>query len=183
MNLFRSLTFITFFLFSSTTFSQGKVNVEKSSFGWKAFKKIGSNHHGTIQLKSHTIDFKDGKIKSAKLVIDMNSIDVTDLQGKWKSKFLNHMKNEDFFNVPKFPTSTIEFKEIGKHFVGNLTIMGKTHPVKIKFKKKKSTYRGKFSFDRTKYGVIYNSDNFFKNLAGDRIINNDVHINFSLFII
>jgi polyisoprenoid-binding protein YceI len=115
--------------------------------------------------------------------MDMNSIDVTDIEeGKWKTKFLNHMKSDDFFNVSKYPTATLTIDELKKNTAhGKLTIKDKTHPIKIKFNQRKNTYSGKMSFDRTKYDMIYKSGNYFKDL-GDKLIYDEVELEFQVVL-
>ena len=60
---------------------------------------------------------------------------------------------------------------------GSLTIKGKTQPVEFPYYKKGNTYTGTVNFDRTKFGIIYGSKNFFKNL-GDKVIDNNVQLSF-----
>ena len=52
--------------------------------------------------------------------------------------------------------------------------------MKISYEKKNDRYKGTLSFDRTKFGVIYGSGNFFKKLTADKIINNEVNLDFDL---
>ena len=107
---------------------------------------------------------------------------VTDLQGEWADKFLVHMKNEDFFDVEKFPTATLKLtKDDGKKLYGKMTIRGKTNDISFSYKKSGNTYSGKMVFNRTKYDMVYGSGSFFKNL-GDKIIHDDVHLDFSVVL-
>ena len=70
-----------------------------------------------------------GKLAAANFTIDMTSITNTDIKDKGKSDYLvSHLKNEDFFDVEKFPKA--DFKMItasklpnGKHkVIGELNI-------------------------------------------------------------
>lgn len=160
------------------------IDLGKSSLVWKATKKIGGGHTGTIKLKSAKIELAGKKLKKGEFVVDMNSLQPTDLEGEWKQKFETHVKSEDFFEVAKFPTATLAInKHDGKSVVeGKLTIKDKTHPVKIKYNQKDKSYKGTLKFDRTKFGIIYGSKNFFKNLAGDKIINNEVELEFNIVL-
>lgn len=170
--------------FFATTALAQEVDLKASSVGWKAEKKISAGHTGQIGLKSAKAEVKDGKILGGEFVIDMDSIAVDELEGEWKSKFITHIKSDDFFDVKKYPTAKLVIdKQSGKNEVsGKLTIKEKTHPVKVKFSKDKNTYSGKVVFDRTKYGVIYGSGNFFKELTADKIIKNDVEVDFKIVL-
>ena len=57
----------------------------------------------------------------------------------------------------------------------------KTNPISVSYKKEGKTYTGKMVFDRTKYNIVYGSGNFFKNL-GDKVIHDDVEVNFSIVL-
>ena len=68
----------------------------------------------------------------------MTSISVSDLQGGGKKNLERHLKNEDFFDVIKFPTASIEFKSNMKNIsenklsvVSDLTIKNITHPLEF----------------------------------------------------
>ncbi len=79
---------------------------------------------GTIEFNRH-----EPEKSKVEVVIQTSSIDMDDQ--KWD----DHMKNEDFFNVEKFPTMT--FKSTGVEvtgektakITGNLTILETTKPV------------------------------------------------------
>jgi polyisoprenoid-binding protein YceI len=177
-----SIIILTLF-FGLSAFSA--VDLNKSTIIWKATKKIGSGHGGSIKLKSAKAEInKKGEIVSGELVVDMNSIDVTDLAGKDRDKFLGHIKSDDFFSVDKHQTATLKItKQVDKDTVqGLLTIKGKTEPVSVDFQKNGNAYTGTFTFDRTRWGIIYGSGNFFKELAADRIINNEVTLSFNIVL-
>lgn len=174
MKLFLSLLL----LFATNTWASS-VDLAQSSLKWKGTKVTGE-HFGEIKFKSAELKMKDGSISSGTFVVDMNSVDVTDLTGEWKGKFLAHMKSADFFKTEEHPTSTLVVKsDDGKVLKGDLSIMGQTHPIEVPYTKKDGVYTGSFQFDRTKYGIKYGSGNFFKNL-GDKMIHNEVTITFNV---
>lgn len=159
-----------------------QVDLKKSEFVWKADKKIGSGHHGNIALKSAKAEMEKGQIKSAEFVMDMTSFNVTDLQGEWKDKFLTHVKSGDFFEVEKHPEAKLVIeKQTGKDtVVGKLTIKEKTQPVTIKFQEKDGMYVGTLTFDRTKFGITYNSESIMSKVGADKIIKDEVKLDFKV---
>lgn len=157
------------------------LDVKKSVLNWKGTKVTGK-HVGTLKFKSGSAKVEDGKLKGGEFVVDMNSLAVTDLTGEWADKFIGHMKSADFFEVSKHPTSKLVVKSVkGNTISGDLTIKGKTHPIKFAYEKNGDAYVGDFTFDRTKYDMIYNSGNFFKDL-GDKVIHNEVVVNFKFYL-
>ena len=157
-----------------------EIDTAKSTINWKGSKVTGKNHVGEIKMKSASVKMVDSNIESGKITFDMNSISVTDIQGKWADKFISHLKSDDFFDVSKFPTAHLTINKISRGMLnGNLTIKGKTEAISFPVKRMGNKYVGKTTFDRTKFGIIYGSGNFFKNL-GDKLINDDVEIKFSI---
>jgi len=157
-----------------------EIDVAQSTIKWTGSKITGSNHYGLISPKSSTLTVKDGTVVSGTVVIDMTTMTVTDIQGERAAKFLRHMMNEDFFEVGKYPTATLTIREQNKgRMMGALTIKGITKPFAFTFEMKDGKYVGKTTFDRTQFGVIYKSGNFFEDL-GDKVINDDVEIEFNI---
>lgn len=179
----KSLILIASVLFMGSV-QAANIDLKASQFNWKAGKKVGSFHEGTVALKSAKAEMKADKITSGEFVIDMNSITNTDLQGEWQSKFLGHVKSADFFDTQKFPEAKLVIeKQTGATSVaGKLTIKDKTEPVTVDFKKDGSAYVGTLKVDRTKFGITYGSENFFKNLVADKIINNEFEISFKVVV-
>jgi polyisoprenoid-binding protein YceI len=175
-----------FLLTSIFTVANAKVTVDvkESQFKWHGTKKLGGGHYGKIFLKSASINVNKDKFISAKITMDMTSFTADDLSGFLQKKFLSHVKSADFFEVDKYPTSTLEIKKYveNSHIEGNLTIKGKTMPVKVKFKQKGNTFTGTLKFDRTKFGIVYGSGNFFKELIADKIINDEVKVDFKVVV-
>ncbi len=157
--------------FSSTAQAQ----IEKYSFD-KAHTQIlfFVNHLGFSTSHGEFLDF-DGHFvfdrgepakSSAKVIIQTAGIDMND--EKWDA----HMKNEDFFNVEKFPTMT--FKSTGievtgentANITGDLTILETTKPVVLAVthnKSDKHAFSGKFvagfsataNIKRSEFGMKY----------------------------
>jgi polyisoprenoid-binding protein YceI len=172
--LFLSLSFLAL-----TQGFAADVDLKKSQFTWKG-TKVAGEHVGHVSLKSATLDLKEGKLTGGEFVIDLATMTTTDLSGEWADKLVGHLKSGDFFNIEKFPTASLKVKSVkGNKVEADLTIKGKTNPVSFDVTQKGKEYSGKLVFDRTKFDMVYNSGNFFKDL-GDKAINNDVSVDFKV---
>ena len=157
------------------------VNVDlKNSYTQLTGKKITGEHTGKLYFKSASLDLNKNELKSGAFVVDLSTMTVEDLQGEDAAKLVGHMKNEDFFNVAKFPEAKLETTKIKKGNVSaNLTIKGKTNPVKFSVKKEGDAFKGKLDFNRTKFDMVYGSGSFFKGL-GDKVIHDKVELSFHI---
>ncbi len=163
-----------------------KVDVEASTVEWTGKKITGSSHHGTIQLKDGFLNLtEDGKLTGGEFVIDMNTIEVTDLSGENKGKLEGHLNSDDFFGVNNYETSKLVITEASQktgntyQVNGDLTIKGKTEPVSFDMMVSDDTATAKVAIDRTKFGIRYGSGSFFDNL-GDNTINNNFTLDVTL---
>jgi len=76
---------------SESTSEKYIVNVAESTIHWKGFKPTGT-HMGTINVDNGVFKTDDGKLQSGTFLIDMKSINVTDLEaGKGKEKLESHL--------------------------------------------------------------------------------------------
>lgn len=191
--------FITFFFCVGTlfTFSTNphtidvKVDIEKSTIYWKG-SKINSYHDGYVKLRSAFLVLDHGKLAGGQFIIDLNTITNSDIKKKKKADYLvSHLKNEDFFDVSNYPMATLIITEV-EHIDGfnytitaDLTIKDKKHPIvfnaSIPIKGAQFEATAKLSIDRTKWGVIYNSGNFIKDLAANKIIKDEIEFEIQLF--
>lgn len=149
-------------------------------------KKVASRHTGELKLQSGHLTFEKDTLKGGEFVIDMTSITNTDIESpEWRQKFIDHLKNDDFFSVDKHKTSKIVLKDAKKtkgntyKVTADLTIKGVTAPVTFDATVTKTDASAKVVFDRTKYGVQYNSGKFFQSL-GDKLILDDVELDVTL---
>ncbi len=137
-------------------------------WGYKLAKTEASSHDGTVNVKSGSVVLKGNQLVGGTFVLDMKSINATDLQGEHQQKLNGHLKNGDFFEVDKFPTATFNITSVknganGKSVVsGTLTAKGKT--IAVSFPATISVNKGaveftsdKFSIDRQKWGIAYHS--------------------------
>jgi polyisoprenoid-binding protein YceI len=169
--------FLAALLCASSAFAG--VDLAKSEFKWKG-KKVAGEHFGKVPLKSATLVEEKGQIKSGEFVIDLANLTVEDITGEWADKLKAHLTAPDFFDVAKYPTATLKITSVkGNKVTGDLTIKGKTNPVTFDVKKNGKNYSGKLEFDRTKFDMIYNSGNFFKDL-GDKVIEDKVTVDFTV---
>lgn len=180
MKLLLSSIVTSVLVFGSIGFAKD-VDLKKSSLQWHGSKVTGK-HYGKIFFEKADVKMNDGKISGGEFVVNMKTFTVDDLEGEWEKKFLTHMKSDDFFEVEKYPKSKLKIKSVkdGKA-TADLTIKDKTNEVTFDLKEKDGAYTGVLKFDRTKFGMIYGSGDFFKNL-GDKMINNEVKVDFKLVL-
>ncbi|NTU67202.1 MAG: sulfurtransferase [Candidatus Moranbacteria bacterium] len=148
---------------------------------WTA-RSVNSRHIGTLALNSGELIVENGKAVSGEFVVDMNSIKDTDLEDpKWNEILIKHLKSDDFFDVGKYPESSLKIKSIvprkgvdeySPHckVLADMTIKGVTH--EISFPALLEAAEGgalkarlHFDFDRIKWNVLYGSEKFFEGLG------------------
>jgi polyisoprenoid-binding protein YceI len=175
----------TVFLFSAGALAnKPTVDVKNSQVNWFAKKVVGNdNHKGFIPLaNAEVVAGPKGEVTGGTFVFNMKGFESTDLSGNMKAKFEGHLKSDDFFGVekPGNDKATLKITKVeGTKAMGELTIMGTTKPVELVFTQDGKTYNGKYTLDRTQFGIKYGSNNFFKGL-GDKAIDDKVEVDFKI---
>lgn len=166
------------FVLSASAQKQIEINLEKSVVKWAGSNLFKFNKHfGTVNFKSGKIFKKDKTIIGGEFVIDMNSIVNTD--GKYNEMLVWHLKNEDFFEVEKYPTSKLQIRQVkyvdnnNLEIKASLTIKGITNEIEYQAQIEKvggkTLMKSKFIIDRSKWLVKHGSNSFFKDLKDDAI--------------
>ena len=173
-----ALAFLAFGVTALTQAQTKKIDTSKSNITWVG-KKITGSHEGNIKFKEGTLTFKGAKLTGGSFVVDMSSIEVTDLKaGSGKEKLEGHLKADDFFGTEKFPLGTLVFtkvaaKQNGLHTItADLTLKGITKPITFDLHIKGTKATTALVVDRTKYDIKYNSGSFFDGLGDKTIYDN-----------
>ncbi len=175
-----SLALAVVFGFSATAATpidgeKKEIKTSESSVTWKGYKVTGE-HEGTIALKSGSLEFSGKKLTGGEFVVDMTTINTTDLEaGKGKEKLDGHLAADDFFGADKHPTSKLVFKSL-KAFnknsytvTGDLTIKGITKEVTFVITILENKATATLKVDRTKFDIKYGSSSFFDDLKDKAI--------------
>ena len=155
-----------------------KINVEKSTVNWKAYKVLGG-HEGTVKIKEGGLTFKGSKLIAGSVSVDLNTISATDEEGEMKAKLDSHLKGDDFFDVAKFPKVSFVFKSVKAKSKGiytitaDATIKGVTKPVTFDLKVNKNKATSSLKIDRSLFGLTYGSDLS----LGNKMIKNEFDLN------
>jgi len=153
------------------------VDTLNSNVEWLGEKPTGT-HYGDIKIKKGFVSTdKKGNILKGEFVLDMNTINCTDLEGKKKLSIEGHLKDSDFFDTSKYPTALFVIEKVEQNTImGMLTIKGISHPIKFDYDKVSPlTYKAEIIVDRTLFDIKYKSKSIFPEL-GDHFINDDFKI-------
>ena len=174
------------------------VDPAQSVINWEGYKPTGT-HTGTVKISEGTFSMKNGTIESGQFVIDMSTINNTDLEGKMKANLEAHLKGtadekrNDFFDIRTYPTGSFAVTKVTKlmndpeatHIVnGNLTLRDQTKQVSFRAKVEANgdqitTTSVPFKIDRTEWNIQYKSQKFFDDLK-DNFINDEMGIQINL---
>ena len=164
------------------------INTKISSVNWVG-KKVSGEHSGTINIKEGSLHLHDGNVASGKIIIDMESINTTDMEGEYKEKLDKHLKETDFFDVANHKTALLNITSVklieGNKYkiTGDLTIKGIAKPIAfpatIEIKDGKLGAYAEMEVDRTLYDIKYGSGKFFEGL-GDKMISDNFIIKFKI---
>ncbi len=184
-----SIAFVALTAFNTPKLKPEVYNVDtkKSTITWFG-KKFSGSHKGTVAVKSGSLTFDGKKLVNGSFVADMTTIKDDD-----GSKGLeNHLKNDDFFGVDKFPTSSFAVKKVAGsgdnwNITGDLTIKGVTQsitfPAKVTWNADGTANAvvQKIVVDRTKYGIKFKSKSLFGDL-GDNFIYDEFEFGVNLVV-
>jgi len=174
------------------------VNTAASQVLWTGSKATGQ-HAGTINITNGQLQVVGSAVTGGTFTLDMNSINVTDLEGGKKADLEGHLKgmaegNKDhFFNVAKFPTAKFQITSVtpatsnpdaNTNITGNLTMRDKTNSITfpanvVVIGGKVNAVTPPFTINRTLWGVNYGSASVFDNLK-DNVISGDISLQINL---
>lgn len=163
----------------------------QSTVKWIGSKPTGV-HNGTVPISTGGINVEGGNITGGFIELDMTQLKVLSPEGDMGANLEAHLKGtapgkeEDFFNVGKYPKATYTITSTSKlendpdatHMInGNLTIKNITKPVNFKARielndKFMTASAAPFDIDRTDFDIRFKSKKFFDNLKDDYV--NDI---------
>jgi polyisoprenoid-binding protein YceI len=156
---------------------------------WKGKHITGGGHEGYLLLEDGRILIGSGKVTAGFFSIDMNTIRVTDIKDERGRKDLEeHLRNEDFFDVKRFPKAWVTIQSVtgaGEQFgiKASLNLRGIAAPIEfpamIRMMKDSVIAQAQFTFDRTRWGVTHQANNFLSTVK-DGIIDNDIKVGLNL---
>ena len=168
---------LTTVAFTANSLEKKEIDVKNSEVTWRG-EKVTGFHTGTVELKEGHFTLEDGELKGGEFIMDMKSINVTDLEGENKGKLEGHLKSDDFFGVETYPTAKLVITSAAKKsdgtygVVADLTIKEETHPVTFDLAWNENSASTELTIDRSKYNVRYGSGSFFDNLGDKTIYDN-----------
>ncbi|QDW23996.1 YceI family protein [Pedobacter sp. KBS0701] len=154
------------------------IDEKESVVTWKGSSLKGVNpHKGYVHISKGELMIENSQLLGGTVEVDMNTIE--DERHAHDNNLIKHLKNPDFFDVEKFPFSTIAITKVvsindaNKNVTGKLTIKGITHPVAFPVKMEVNNEivkaNGKLIIDRSKWDVSYKSAKFYDILANQTI--------------
>lgn len=162
------------------------VNTLESTVEWQG-EGVGHGHKGNLSVNAGKFKIENDKVVEGTVEIDMTSLTVTDIpvEEEENAKLVGHLTTEDFFNVAAFPTALMVITDGSdmNNIKANLTIKDVTEEITFALSSAEEnglvTLTSTLKIDRTKFGVTYNSGNFFEDL-GDYLIDDVFTLNVSL---
>lgn len=163
---------------SSTISRTFSVDTAASTVKWEGSKLAGT-HHGVVAVFGGEVAVENGVIQNGSVNINLSTIKELDVDAKRAAKLEKHLKAPDFFNVTEYPMASIAVTSVKDGVVmADLTIKGKTKsidfPATVEVTEDKVIVAAKFTINRTDYGIVHGSGNFFTDLTKEKIISDDI---------
>ena len=176
---------------SASSLSSGQkysIDTKESVITWEGsmLLDIDEEHKGYVYLSKGELIIEKGQLVGGTAEIDMNTIEYGDKKNK--NTPIKHLKSPDYFDVEKFPISTIAITKVESLrdqtiVAGNLTIKGVsrsvTFPAKIEIKDGIVKAIGKLIIDRTDWGIRYASGKFYDTVA-DQVVSDNIEFHMKI---
>lgn len=158
------------------------IDTKESVIKWKGSMVASAEEHtGYVYISKGELAIEKGQLVGGTAEIGLNTMEYADKENK--NTPIKHLKSPDYFDVEKFPISTIVITSAASvngetiMVTGNLTIKGIAHPVtfpaKMEVKNGILKANGRLIIDRTDWGIRYRSGKFYDVLA-DQIVSDDI---------
>jgi polyisoprenoid-binding protein YceI len=152
-----------------------------------------NHHNGTVRLEEGEIQLREGRLASARFIIDMDSIECEDIADPaMNAMLIAHLRSEDFFDVEHHPAARFVADAVEKlpactegtpNFLlrGTFTLRAISRPlefpilVAVSDDGRRLTAQGVLEFDRTAHGSRYGSGKLFRFLC-KHLVNDYVHL-------
>lgn len=164
---------------------QFEIDTSRSIVNWMGSNLFKFNKHtGTVKFTKGILYKKDGKFTGGDFTIDMNTITNTD--GKYNEMLVDHLKNQDFFDVKKHPSASLKITKVVYRSDANLdiqadlTIKGITHSITYEARLEGNKMYCEFIIDRTRWKVNYESKSIVGSIKDD-IISDAISFKVDLF--
>ena len=117
-----------------------KVDAAQSGVNWHIEKVTGS-HTGTLKVFLGELTVQRKKLTGGYIVVDMNSLDVTDITQPDKQKLENNLKGYNFFDTGRYTVARFDITMVNYSphrdtseviIAGNLTMHGVTKKIDFK---------------------------------------------------
>ena len=170
------------------------VDTDASIINWEGYKPGKYGHNGIMKLKNGSFAVKDGKVESGSFVINVASLECTDLADNpdKKMKLEGHLKAGDFFEVEKYPSGKFVMSSIAplegnpaanSTVTGNLILKDITKSIEIPAnitvsEGSVSVKTPEFTINRTEWGINYSSGVI--GTVKDQLIADDVKLSIDL---
>lgn len=160
---------LTLIIINTTLLSQERleINTQKSTIKWIGeYTFYFGGHDGFIKFKEGYFIKKKEIITGGEFIIDMNSMTNTDIKEQsGKDGLIKHLKNEDFFEVEKYPMAYLKITKVEYHdnvsakMEADLTLKGITKSInfQVQFNYKNKVMKTRFKIDRQKWNIDYKS--------------------------
>jgi polyisoprenoid-binding protein YceI len=142
-----------------------QVDLQNSKIEWVATKMRGTRKRtGTISFQYGHLLMQNGEIIGGTLIVDMESITVTDIpisEDIARKNLLDHLKSEDFFNVADFPVATLTMTKVHRisedrlECSGNLSIREITKNITFEARHQGRRFSTIFKFNRFDWKIAY----------------------------
>lgn len=163
-----------------------EINTLTSTIAWEG---EGATHGqaGNLSATSGSFTIENDNVVSGTIEIDMTSLTVSSIPEGTEdnAKLVGHLTTGDFFDVTAFPKAILTITDGSdmSNVKANLTIKEVTEEITLALSTAEEngvvTLTSTLNIDRTKFGVTFNSGNFFENL-GDHLINDEFTLNVTL---
>ncbi len=170
-------------------------DLSRSVIRWTG-RNLANHHEGTLQISAGELLLENGALKSAFFEIDMNSIACADLKDeKLNALLIAHLKDDDFFGVAAHPTARFEVRTAEPLAVegpdrpnvrvgGELTLKGVVQPLDFDATialtdSGELAAQAFFVIDRTRWGVLYGSPQFFTRLGG-HLVSDEIQLHLKI---
>lgn len=153
----KIITVVLLLVVTAKVFAQTGNDLTKAKISFE-LKNLGIKTGGTIDKVQADVAFDPANLNAGKIVAVAEAASInTD-----NTMRDNHLRNEDYFDVAKYPKITMSstgFRKKGNGFIGvfNLTIKDKTKPVEVPFTytalNSGHLFKGSFKINRRDFGI------------------------------